>query len=71
MTACTPCWSRVAPSGHGQRKGQTMQHLLKSTALAGLTAAALCFGAAGVANAEDIGANDGLNATYWMQNAVE
>lgn len=48
-----------------------MQYLLKSTALAGLTAAALSFGAAGAAHAEDIGAHDGLNATYWMQNSVE
>lgn len=48
-----------------------MQRILRTAALAGFTAAALSFGATATANAEDIGANDGLNATYWMQNSVE
>ncbi|MEO9903403.1 5'-nucleotidase, lipoprotein e(P4) family [Nisaea sp.] len=48
-----------------------MQRLLKTTALAGVTAVALSFSATATANAEDIKGHDGLNATYWVQNSVE
>ncbi|WP_420404453.1 5'-nucleotidase, lipoprotein e(P4) family [Nisaea sp.] len=48
-----------------------MQCHFRTTALASAAAAFLSFGAATTAQAEDIPAHDGLNATYWVQNAVE
>ena len=48
--------------------------MAKHARMASLAAVALSgwmLGAAGVAAADGPKANDGLNATYWMQNAVE
>lgn len=48
-----------------------MGNHVKNAAFSGFAAAILLLGASGTASADDAKGHDGLNATYWVQNAVE